>query len=95
MHSVLTRSSDIIKPLVEEARLVHKAFDEDKIVVYTPLRHLDGWQRSMSSKPRSLDSVILPTGTKERLVKDVEGFFEGENWYAERGKFDHKASSFA
>ncbi|KAI1708068.1 ATPase family associated with various cellular activities (AAA) domain-containing protein [Ditylenchus destructor] len=43
---------------------------------------------SMIDKPRkkrTLDSVILADGVKERLTEDIQDFLDSENWYNEMG----------
>jgi len=95
---VFAHSQDIIKRLVEQARLIHQARDQGKIVVYTPSRK--NWLRSAARPPRKLESVVLPRGVKEGLVDDMTDFFDAEEWYFDRGegvlKFDsiliHKVS---
>jgi chaperone BCS1 len=81
--SVFAKSQEIIKRLVEQARLVHQARDQGKVVVYTPSRQ--SWQRSAARPPRKLESIVLPRGVKEGVVKDVTEFFQAAEWYADRG----------
>jgi len=81
---VFAHSQDIIKRLVEQARLTHQARDQGKIVVYTPSRK--NWLRSAARPPRKLDSVVLPRGVKEGLVDDMTDFFDAEEWYFDRGE---------
>lgn len=84
LRSVFAKSQDIIKRLVEQARLVHQARDQGKVVVYTPNR--SQWQRSAARPPRKIESVVLPRGVKEGLVQDVTEFFQGAEWYFDRGR---------
>ncbi|KAH8084577.1 P-loop containing nucleoside triphosphate hydrolase protein [Filobasidium floriforme] len=81
--TVFAKSQEIIKRLVEQARLVHQARDQGKVVVYTPSRQ--SWQRSAARPPRKLESIVLPRGVKEGVVKDVIEFFQAAEWYADRG----------
>ena len=36
-------------------------------------------------RSRSLDSVILPNGQKEKMVADLQTFLDSETWYHEMG----------
>ena len=50
----------------------------------------DGWTRVEGYAPRSLDSVILPTGEKERLVRDIERFRSSRDRYRRLGVPYHR-----
>ncbi len=43
------------------------------------------WRTSWSYAPRTLDSVILPSGTKNFLIEDLEKFSKSEKWYKDMG----------
>lgn len=43
------------------------------------------WRESPGFIPRSLDSVILPSGVKERFLFDIKNFYTSKNWYKEMG----------
>ena len=43
------------------------------------------WGKSVRKNRRSLDTVILPEGTKEDLMSDAIEFLESARWYAWAG----------
>jgi mitochondrial chaperone BCS1 len=43
------------------------------------------WSTAQAYMPRTLDSVILPSGIKNFLIKDLEKFDESEKWYVDMG----------
>jgi chaperone BCS1 len=45
----------------------------------------DHWRTSCSYVPRTLDSVILPSGTKSLLIEDIEKFKKSAQWYKDMG----------
>jgi chaperone BCS1 len=57
-----------------------------RLVTYTPAKGNTYWHETSSRPARSLESVVLPSGVKERVVVDLEEFLGGAKWYAERGE---------
>ena len=43
------------------------------------------WKNKITKNRRSLNSVILPEGVKEALVKDARDFLDSEEWYTWAG----------
>lgn len=43
------------------------------------------WREIHNYTPRPIDSVIMPIGDKERLIKDIEAFRLNRKWYTEMG----------
>lgn len=58
---------------------------EGRTVVYISYGH-EWRQFGHPRKRRSLSSVILDFGLKERIVNDVEEFRKNAVWYSERGR---------
>ncbi|GMM51281.1 bifunctional AAA family ATPase chaperone/translocase [Starmerella bacillaris] len=55
-----------------------------KTVMYTSLG--PEWRQfGLPRRKRSLDSVILASGVKERLLGDIESFLDSQKWYSDRG----------
>jgi chaperone BCS1 len=48
------------------------------------------WAMAGSYTPRPLDSVILPSGLKETLLRDIKKFKESESWYKQMGVPYHR-----
>lgn len=43
------------------------------------------WKEVHAYSPRPLDSVILPSGDKEHIIRDLEAFKKDRDWYAAMG----------
>lgn len=84
--TVFARDQRIIRDLIKDARAVHVARDETRVVIHAPSQDLESWTRNRARPPRKLESIVLPRGVKERIVKDVQDFLDGESWYAQRGE---------
>lgn len=84
--TAFARDQTIIRDLIKDARAVHVARDETRVVIHAPSQDLEGWTRNRARPPRKLESIVLPQGVKERIVKDVQDFLDGESWYAQRGE---------
>lgn len=54
----------------------------------------DGWEQVVAYSPRSLESVILKAGEKERLIDDVERFLASKKRYRELGVPYHRGFLF-
>ncbi len=75
------RGQGFLRALVAEAASL--CTGDDRVRVYD---FRDGyWQMSSAKQPRSLDSIILPDGQIERMIRDAAWFFQAADWYAERG----------
>lgn len=71
-HSLLR---SIVKQAVDEGYNTSR----DQTLIYAA--YFDRWRRISAREPRSFDSVILKTGVKEELVKDIKTFMESASWY--------------
>ena len=71
---------------MEEARKEALLETEGKTITYISSgAGSNDWRQFGKAKTkRSLNSVILKSGCKERVVKDVEEFIDNASWYKER-----------
>jgi chaperone BCS1 len=53
--------------------------------LFTPDSWADEWRLHTTKPKRSLDSVVLPDGVREKIVKDVQGFHSGKERYESLG----------
>lgn len=68
---------------VETHRLAQKS-TEGKTIVYTS--RSTNWERfGEPRRKRSIESVILDKGVKERILKDIQDFLDSSKWYYDRG----------
>lgn len=82
--TTLYRDRSIFSELLKEAQESAMKLQEGKTVIYTSL--MTEWRPF--GKPRlrrNLDSVVLDTGIKERIVSDVRDFLKSGAWYRDRG----------
>ena len=72
--------------IVEEARTEALLQSEGKTVTYvSPNSGSNDWRQFGNAKDkRSLKSVILRQGQKERIVSDIEEFISNSKWYKDR-----------
>ena len=72
--------------IVEEARTEALLETEGKTVTYvSPNSGSNDWvQFGKPKEKRSLSSVILRKGAKEKIVLDAEEFIKNSQWYKER-----------
>lgn len=70
--------------LLADARALVASQETGRLLIYTSWA---GEWRPFGNgrRPRRLDSIILGTGVKERLVDDVREFLASAAWYEERG----------
>lgn len=81
--SILTWRRNVIMRLLEEARAKAYPPDDDRLTIYSP--RYGEWDSEMRRRPRPANSVLLPDGLLESLIKDVERFISSEQWYVDRG----------
>ncbi|KAG0798240.1 hypothetical protein G6F57_006043 [Rhizopus arrhizus] len=82
--TTLSRDRYIFEELLQEAQEMALKKQEGKTVIYTS--YGPEWRPfGMPRRRRLLDSVILDTGIKERIVNDVKAFIMNGKWYNERG----------
>lgn len=83
--TTLSRDRHVFTELLKEAQEMALKKQEGKTVIYTS--YGPEWRPfGMPRRRRLLDSVILDTGVKERIVADVKAFINNGRWYNERGK---------
>lgn len=75
---------DLLVKLLEEAQEYVLREEEGKTVVYTPVG--PEWRPfGYPRHRRPLDTVVLASGIRERIVRDVREFQQRAAWYLERG----------
>lgn len=77
------RDKDKILNLIESFRIKE---DDREISVYV---YKEGWNVLTTIKKRNLDSVILNKDLKNKIVSDINYFYENPEWYLSKG-FAHK-----
>lgn len=90
--SCFGRNPQILKELLQEARLMYLKKDERKTLIYrgTSGSGMYGepyWQRSMSRLNRPFSTVILSERLKQNLIDDAADYLNPatRRWYANRG----------
>ncbi|KAI8344570.1 BCS1 N terminal-domain-containing protein [Chlamydoabsidia padenii] len=82
--TTLSRDRHVLTDLLQEAQEMALQKQQGKTVIYTS--YGPEWRPfGMPRRRRMLDSVILDTGIKERIVNDVKAFIGNGSWYNERG----------
>ncbi|KAF7721178.1 Complex III assembly protein translocase and chaperone [Apophysomyces ossiformis] len=82
--TTLSRDRHVFKDLLREAQEMALKKQEGKTVIYTS--YGPEWRPfGLPRRRRMLESVVLDTGIKERIVQDVRAFIGNGKWYAERG----------
>lgn len=81
---ILGRSQSVLTELIEDARRTSIEATGSRVSVHISSAH-GGWRKIQHYTPRSLDSVILPAGMKEKLLATIETFLASREWYGERG----------
>eukprot|EP01023_Acetabularia_acetabulum_P015859 TRINITY_DN17785_c0_g1_i3.p1 TRINITY_DN17785_c0_g1~~TRINITY_DN17785_c0_g1_i3.p1 ORF type:complete len:539 (-),score=61.21 TRINITY_DN17785_c0_g1_i3:153-1676(-) len=77
-------SKELIRQLIEEARLNYKNSQRSRTIVHTT--DAMGYWAQVNSRPvRNLETVILPGSIARDTLKDCEEFLKSEAWYASRG----------
>jgi chaperone BCS1 len=86
------RNQKYMLDLLTEVHKVWKVFNTDK----PTLQVWRGtyWAEAAAYSPRSLESVILPKGKKESLLKDIDCFKRSEGWYEDMGIPFHRGYLF-
>ena len=81
--TMLGRSQKVLRHLLDEA------YDSYALTVRRQARVFlsvySYWAPQGFVRSRSLDSVILPNGQKEKMVADLQTFLDSETWYHEMG----------
>lgn len=74
----------LIMELLNEAILSAQSKDEGGIHIYV-LSRWDGWEKAMTKRPRTIDSVILDLDDAESILDDARKFMTSGDWYASVG----------
>jgi len=82
--TTLSRDRDVFSEVLNEARQMAIDSQDGKTVVYT-CWGLEWKQFGQPRRKRTLSSVILDQGVKERIVSDVKDFLGSSRYYYERG----------
>lgn len=77
----LGRNPALFHAVMEEA--LQQIASERRVAVATNGEY--GWSRARSKLPRPLSSVITHDGVGERLLHDMESFFDNRDWYIKHG----------
>lgn len=82
--TTLYRDRTLLQEMLQEAQQRAMKVQEGKTVIYTSFG--PEWRPfGQPRRKRTLESVILAAGVKERLVGDVRDFLESGRWYYDRG----------
>ena len=85
------RRQDVLRQFVDEVVRSHVKNSRSRATLFV---FDDGWTRVQSYAPRSLDTVILPGGDKERLVEDIRRFKQSKARYRRLGVPYHRGYLF-
>jgi chaperone BCS1 len=85
--STIGRDQILLKAFVGEIASSHKKHQRVQSCLYV---YSDYWERVEGYTARSLDSVILKTGERERLVADIEKFKASKSRYRHLGVPYHR-----
>ncbi|KAF2071833.1 hypothetical protein CYY_006850 [Polysphondylium violaceum] len=78
------QNAHIIQELIQEAMRLSLNRDIGKTVIY--INNEGSWERFGNPRSiRSLDSVILASNLKQKLLTDIREFINNETWYRNRG----------
>lgn len=77
------RKPDLIRSMLERAALLAVSAEERQVAIWTIA--YDSWRVVTRIRARSLESVHLAPGQRERITADLDQFLASEEWYTERG----------
>ena len=85
-NTFIGNQKDLFLNIVDEARTEALLQTEGKTVTYvSPNSGSNDWRQFGNAKDkRSLKSVILRKGLKEKIVNDAEEFIKNSQWYKDR-----------
>lgn len=83
MVRIFARNRNIATQLIEEARELVHPIGQRKVTILS--EQYGDWQPTTHQRIRPLESVILPPGKIDELVRSIELFRTREEWYFERG----------
>lgn len=81
------RKQAFLKQFVDDVVRSHNKCRGVQSQLYT---YNDGWEYSENYAPRALESVVLQSGDKERLVQDIERFRGSKQRYSQLGVPYHR-----
>lgn len=88
---ILGRNQKFIREFVDDVRQKY----EKQSILNSKLFLWDGdWWNELSFNPRPLDSVILPTDQKQKIINDINKFLSGQSWYNQMGMPYHRSYLF-
>lgn len=75
-----------LKQLIDDALLASFQEEADELTVFV-LADMWGssWEKALSKKPRTIDSVILDADLADSLLADARDFLSSSDWYASVG----------
>lgn len=75
-----------LKRLIDDALKASFEEQQDELTVFVLNGMWGGsWEKALSKKPRSIDSVILDEDLADGLLHDARGFLQSAEWYASVG----------
>jgi chaperone BCS1 len=81
---ILGRGRGVVTSLIQDAYELANPDSVDRITIHRA-KHYGEWVISTWAPKRPLESVILPDGTADKLIADVQTFLDSEQWYMDRG----------
>lgn len=78
------RDPAILKDILNEAARNADERRRGKVGICVWNRHA-GWRELQVQEGRGLDSIVLPSGVKERITEDLRSFRESREWYHDLG----------
>lgn len=80
----LGRKQDIYRRLMKEVheKVIKQEEKKPELYAWGPWSE---WLQIHSYFPRPIDSVIMPLGDKEKIIKDLETFRKSQDWYTQMG----------
>lgn len=74
----------VFEHLFSEAHQLAQQMHEGKTIIYNSMG--PDWKTfGQPKRKRSLGSVVLERGVKEKIIKDLQAFLEARTWYLDRG----------
>ena len=74
----------LLKEILEDALHYNIIQDKDKTIIYSSL-YGGLWEKTVSKRKRTLDTVILSNNTAQETFQDLKTFLQNQNWYFSRG----------
>jgi chaperone BCS1 len=78
------RKQTIFRKMMEDIHSIFIKQEEKKPELYA-WGNWGEWRNLHAYAPRPIDSVIMPIGDKERVIKNIEAFRANRNWYTDMG----------